>query len=233
MPGASRMPRCAGASGSGNSSLPRPIPTAVPPNKKNGTSLPNCSPMALNLGRSPARPTSTGSANSTAAASLILRAAHGFVAGLELVVTPCHRPVNLLLHPGPGLRLFVVGDLGLGIPGGPELAGVKLGQGVPGEDADRKVRVDLAKDLDNQIQPIVELLQRLAAGEGHSRDPLPAQDPFGEGAVGHLRAALAMVRVRVLAARALQRASLEEDSGPRTGPVDGTAINQSVDYHVS
>ena len=33
---------CGGPSGSGNSSVPRPIPTAVPPSRKNGTSLPSC-----------------------------------------------------------------------------------------------------------------------------------------------------------------------------------------------
>ena len=64
------MPRRSGVSGSGKSSDPRPIPTAVPPSRKKGTSLPNCSARALNFGRLRAHPTSAGSANSTAAASL-------------------------------------------------------------------------------------------------------------------------------------------------------------------
>src|ERR1035437_3361358 len=106
MPGATRMPRCAGASGSGNSSLPRPIPTAVPPNKKNGTSLPNCSPMALNFGRSSARPTSAGSANSTAAASL---GAHGDPLGEPHFDSP--RGAHRLHHQPRRADYQVIGDL--------------------------------------------------------------------------------------------------------------------------
>src|SRR5262249_25126851 len=41
-PGANTIPGRAGIAGSGNSSVPRPIPTARPPSRKKGTSLPSC-----------------------------------------------------------------------------------------------------------------------------------------------------------------------------------------------
>ena len=50
--------------------LLRPIPTAVPPKRKNGTSLPNCAAILLNSGNGNVRRASGGSANNTAAASL-------------------------------------------------------------------------------------------------------------------------------------------------------------------
>src|ERR1043166_89934 len=43
---------------------------AVPPRRKNGTSLPSCAAMSLNFGRGILRPASAGSASRTAAASL-------------------------------------------------------------------------------------------------------------------------------------------------------------------
>ena len=38
-----------GTSGSGYSSVPRPTPSAVPPYRKNGTSLPSCAPSSASL----------------------------------------------------------------------------------------------------------------------------------------------------------------------------------------
>ena len=49
--GSHQQPGARGASGSGNSSVPRPMPTAVPPSRKNGTSLPSCSASSHNFGR--------------------------------------------------------------------------------------------------------------------------------------------------------------------------------------
>src|ERR1035441_4639601 len=151
---------------------------------------------------------------------LVARRAHRFRAGLAPVIPPHHRPVDLRCQPRPGFRFPVFRGARGVRRSPPEVAGAQLLPGVAGENPDRKVGTAVPNQTDRQVQAVFELLQRLPAGERHTRDSFPAQDPMRQFHGRHEFAAVGVVGFGILAAGAGQRAALEKDNSPRTRTVD-------------
>src|ERR1039458_3920283 len=108
---------------------------------------------------------------------LVARRAHRFRTGLALVIPPHHRPVDFRCQPRPGFRFPVFRGAREVRRSPPEVAGAQLLPGVPGEDPNREVGTAAPNQTYGQVQPVFELLQRLAAGGRKPRDSFPAPDP--------------------------------------------------------